>query len=76
MGIWAGEGGLWEMEEQKQRQGVWCSTWGRGRVPGYSLHFLLVIFKLFLIPAEVPRTYCKSNARDAFGEGCLGGGSL
>lgn len=40
---------------------LWCSTWGKGRVPGYCFHFLLVIFKLLLIPAEVPHTYCKSN---------------
>lgn len=62
---------------------VWRSTWGEGRVlggvsflvPGCSLHSLLVIFKLFLIPAEVPRTHCGENPMTEMrlGRGCLGG---
>lgn len=80
-----GEGRLWEREGQEQRQGVRGVAPGerKGRVlggvsflvPGCSLHSLLVIFKLFLIPAEVPRTHCRENPMTEMhlGRGCFGG---
>lgn len=44
-------------------------------VPGCHLHFLLVIFKLFFIPAEVTHPYRGEDPTTEMhlGRGCLGG---
>ena len=54
----------------KVLDGVWSPL-----VPGCRLHFLLVIFKLFLISAEVTPPYRGENPTTEMqlGRGCLGG---